>query len=113
VPESTSKPTFADAGRAAQDQIVVRVDPFAAGELVEQRAIETARGAVIDILDDGIVAQAGMAQACGEALVAAMGDLAVDQQAEPVGMGESVAPSPEASSSAKAWAMPVSPSWAS
>src|SRR6266567_6316043 len=34
--EGTGKPTFADAGWAAQDQIVVRVDPFAAGELVEQ-----------------------------------------------------------------------------
>ena len=54
VAESTGKPTFADAGRAAQDQIVVRVDPFAAGELVEQAAIEAARGAVIDILDDGL-----------------------------------------------------------
>jgi hypothetical protein len=38
---------FADAGRAAQDQIIMRVDPFAAGELVEQPAIETARGALI------------------------------------------------------------------
>ena len=43
VAEGTSKPTFADASWAAQDQIVVRVDPFAAGELVEQGAIETAR----------------------------------------------------------------------
>jgi hypothetical protein len=32
--ESTGKPTFADAGRAAQDQIVVCVDPLAAGKLV-------------------------------------------------------------------------------
>ena len=56
VAEGTSKPTFADAGWAAQDQIVVRVDPFAAGELVEQGAIETARGTVINIFDDGMVA---------------------------------------------------------
>ena len=54
VAEGAGKPTFADAGRAAQDQIVVGIDPFAVGELVEQRAIETARGAVIDILDDGL-----------------------------------------------------------
>ena len=66
----------------------MRVDPFALGELVEQRAIEAARGAVIDILDDGVVAQPGIAQAGGEALVAAMGDLAIDQQAEPFGVGE-------------------------
>lgn len=42
VAESASKPTFADAGWPAQDQIVVRVDPSAGGELVEQRAIEAA-----------------------------------------------------------------------
>src|SRR5436190_21094652 len=35
VTEGTSKPRFADAGRPAQNQIVVRVDPFAIGELVE------------------------------------------------------------------------------
>ena len=88
VAESTGKPTFADAGRAAQDQIVMGVDPFAIDELVEQPAIETARGAVIDILDDGVVAQSGIAQAGGQALVAAMRHLAIDEQAEPIGMGE-------------------------
>ena len=41
-----------------------------------------------------------------------MGDLTIDQQAEPIGMVR-VAPSPEASSSANAWAMPESPSWCS
>jgi hypothetical protein len=35
VTEGTSKPRFAHAGRPAQNQIVVRVDPFAIGELVE------------------------------------------------------------------------------
>jgi len=33
------------------------------------------------------VAQSGIAQPGGKALVAAMSDLAVDQQAEPIGMG--------------------------
>ena len=85
--EGAGKPAFADAGRPAQDQIVVRVDPLAVGELVEQRPIEAARGPVIDVLDDGVVAQSGIAQPGGNALVAAMSDLAVDQQAEPIGMG--------------------------
>src|SRR5882724_2930277 len=35
VTQGTSKPRFAHAGRPAQNQIVVRVDPFAIGELVE------------------------------------------------------------------------------
>jgi hypothetical protein len=43
VSKGTGKPTFADPGGPAQDQIVVRVDPFAIGELVEQSAIEAAR----------------------------------------------------------------------
>ncbi len=88
VAERASKPTFADAGRAAEDQIVVRVDPVAGDELLEQRAIETARGAVIDILDGGLLAQPGIAQPGGEPLVAPIGDLAIEQQAEPFGMGE-------------------------
>jgi hypothetical protein len=32
-----------------------------------------------------------MAQSSGEALVAAMGDLAIDQQAEPIGVGQGCA----------------------
>ena len=50
-------------------------------------AIEAARGPVIDVLDDGLVAQPGVTQPGGQALVAAMGDLTIDQQAEPIGMG--------------------------
>ena len=73
---------------SAQDQIVVRLDPFASSELVEQGTIETARGTVIDVFDNRIVAQPGRAQAAGQTFVAAMGHLAIDQQAEPVGMGQ-------------------------
>src|SRR6202008_2145771 len=83
VTEGTSKPRFADAGRPAQNQIVVRVDPFAIGELVEQGAVEAAWGPVIDVLDAGLLAQSGIAQPGGKPLVAAMGELAIDQQAEP------------------------------
>ena len=43
---------------------------------------------VIDILDDGVVAQSGIAQPGGETLVAAVGDLAIDEEGEPIGMGE-------------------------
>ena len=43
-------------GWPAQYQIVMRVDPFAGGKFVKQRAIEAARGTVIDVLDGGVVA---------------------------------------------------------
>ena len=66
----------------------MRVDPFAAGELLEQGAVETARSAIIDVLDDGVLAQPSIAQAGGQAPVAAMGDLAVEEQPQPVGMAE-------------------------
>ena len=55
---------------------------------MEQPAIEATRCAAIDILDDGMVAQSGIAQPGGKALVAAMGHLAIDEEAEPIGMGE-------------------------
>src|SRR5207253_9408809 len=54
--ERTGKPTFADPGRPAQNQIVVRVDPLTIGELVEQSAVEAAWGPVIDVLDAGLLA---------------------------------------------------------
>src|SRR4051794_3057432 len=60
VAESTGKPSFADAGWPAQDQIVVCLDPLTLGEFVEQGAIEAAWGTVIDVLDNGIVAQSGI-----------------------------------------------------
>src|SRR5262249_48337222 len=82
---SAGKPAFADTGRAAYDQIVVGIDPAAFGELVEQRAIEAARGTVIDILDGGLMAQPGVAQACAKPSVAAISDLVIEQQAEPFG----------------------------
>ena len=88
VAESTRKITLSDAGGATKDQIVMRVDPLAIGELVEQGAIETAWGSVIDVLDDGRMTQPGIAQADGKALVATMGNFAIDEQAEPISMGE-------------------------
>src|SRR6516162_8287716 len=88
VTQGTSKPRFAHAGRSAQDQIVVRVDPLGIGELVEQSAVEAAWGSVIDVLDAGLLAQSGIAQSGGQPLVTAMGELAIEQKTEPVGMGE-------------------------
>src|SRR5437763_8408034 len=88
VAQGTSKPRFAHAGRPAQNQIVVRVDPLAIGELLEQSAVEAAGSPVIDVLDTGLLAQSGIAQPGGKPLVAAMGELAIEQEAEPVGMSE-------------------------
>src|SRR5437764_13960144 len=66
----------------------MRVDPLTIGELVKQRAVEAAWGPVIDVLDTGLLAQSGIAQPGGKPLVAAMGELAIEQEAEPVSMSE-------------------------
>ena len=69
----------------------MRIDPLAAGEIAEQPAIKTARGPVIDVLDGGGMAQSGIAQPGGQAFVATVGHLAIDEQTEPVGMGQGCA----------------------
>jgi hypothetical protein len=66
----------------------VRIDPGPLGELLEQGAVEAARGAVIDILDGGLVAQPGIAQAGEQAPVPSVAGLLVEQQGEPFGMGQ-------------------------
>ena len=45
------------------------VDPIALDELLEQGAVETARGAIVDVLDAGLLAQFGDAQPRCETLV--------------------------------------------
>ena len=52
------------------------------------RAIEAAMNSIIDVFDDSIMTQSGIAQPRGEALVVAMGNLAIDEQPEPIGMGK-------------------------
>src|SRR6516165_7389633 len=84
VAEGTSEPRLADTGWADDDQMVMLAKPIAGGELLEQGAVETAMRTVIDVLDDGGLAQPGFPQTAGEALVLAAGCLAVDQQPEPV-----------------------------
>jgi hypothetical protein len=53
------------------------IDPGAFRELLEERAVEPARGAVIDIFDRGLMAQPGIAQAGEQAPVAAVAVLAL------------------------------------
>lgn len=78
VAEGTGQPTLADAGWSANDQTVVGVDPIADDEFLEERAIEAAGGAIIDILDDGLLAQPGVTKPGSELLVVPVGDLAVE-----------------------------------
>ena len=64
----------------------MKIDPTALGEFLEQNAIETAGGAVIDVLDGGLMTQPGIAQPGEQALITPIADLAIEQQAEPFRM---------------------------
>lgn len=88
VADGGRQPTLPDPGRPGEDQIVVGGDEGTATDLLEEGPVETSRRLVIDILDDGLMAKLGISKSGGEALVAAMGDLPVDQETEPFGMGQ-------------------------
>jgi hypothetical protein len=96
VAESASDKTLAGTGRAQDQNVVVLVQPTAAGEAVDQAAVETARGAVVDILEAGGLAQPGKAQALGERGVVALDGLAIDQyrqalvEAEAITVGQAL-----------------------
>ena len=62
VRQRASDPTFADAGRADDDQVLMLIDPVAGGELGEQRLVEPARRLHIDVLDDGVLSKTGELQ---------------------------------------------------
>jgi hypothetical protein len=54
------------------------IDPGTLGELLEQRAVEAARGAVIGVLDGGLMAQPGIAQAGMQPPVTSVAGLLVE-----------------------------------
>jgi hypothetical protein len=75
VAERAGQPTFPDPGRPFDDQVLRFLDPAPSGEALEQDAVETAGGAIVDILDDGLVTQPGIAQPCAQPAVVALGRL--------------------------------------
>ena len=86
VAERAGEPAFADAGGPFDDQVLRLVDPAAGDQCLEQGAVETAGGAIIDVLDGGLMAQPGKAQPAAQPTFVAFGGFAVEQQSEPFGM---------------------------
>jgi hypothetical protein len=66
----------------------MRIDPATLGELLEQRAVEAACDAVVDILDGGLMAQLCITQAGMQAPVTSVAGLPVEEQSEPFGMAQ-------------------------
>jgi hypothetical protein len=83
VRQGTSDPTFTDAGRTDNDQVLMPVDPVPGGEPGEQRLVEPAWRLHVDVLDDGVLAKTGELQATDKPLILAFDRLAVDHQAKP------------------------------
>src|SRR5665213_3123531 len=83
VCQRASDPTFTDAGRTNDDQVLMLIDPVSGSELGEQRLVEPARRLHIDVLDDGVLSKAGELQSTDKPLVLAFDRLAVDEHGEP------------------------------
>ena len=88
VAERAGDPALADAGRPGDQEPFGAFDPVAGDELLEQGAVDAARGSQVDVLDDGVLAQRGELEARGQALGVALGRLAIDHQADPLLEGE-------------------------
>ena len=86
VAERAGKPGLAGAGWADNDQVVAVTDPLTGDEVLEERTIETTGGAIVDVLDGGGLTELGTGQAAREAAVVAGSDLAIDEEAEPIGV---------------------------
>jgi hypothetical protein len=68
--------------------MLAMTDPVTACEFVEQGTIQAARCPEVGVLNDGVLAQSGMAQSPVETFGVASGHLTVEQQAEPILAGE-------------------------
>src|SRR5262249_22447218 len=87
--EGAGEPGFPKAAFSTNEKIAFFRNPAASGELLEEGFVELALRAVVDVLDRGLaVAQARRAQADLRAFGGAIGDLAVEQECEPFGVGE-------------------------
>jgi hypothetical protein len=90
VAECAGKPTFADACWASDDQAVMVGNPVTRNELHEQRTVQAAITAVIDIFRRRLVAEFGEAQARGQLAIVAETPLAIEQQRQPFLVGQAL-----------------------
>jgi len=64
-------------------QIIVRIDPIAGDEFLEQRPVETAGRLVVDVLDRRLMAKLRILKPRGKPLIVAVAHLAVEKEPEP------------------------------
>ena len=87
--EGAGEPGLTQSAFAGDQKIAFLGNPAASRELLEESFVELPLRAVVDVLDRGLaVAQARRAQPDLRAFGRAIGDLAVEQECEPFGVGE-------------------------
>ena len=87
--KGAGEPGFAEATFPANEKITFLGNPTASRELLEERFVELALCAVVDVLDRSLtVAQPRGAQPDLRAFGRAISDLPVEQQCEPFGVGK-------------------------
>jgi hypothetical protein len=79
--QSARQPGFACSRLPRDEQILMAFDPFAARQFLEQGAVETAGGTVIDILGCGLLAEARKTQPGCETFAVSLVSAAVKKRA--------------------------------
>jgi hypothetical protein len=78
--QGTGQPTFADAGRAEDQYIVVVTQPLTGNQLGQEGLIESPPMPIVNILDDGgAMAQRGFFQAGGQSSIFTHGPFSIDE----------------------------------
>ncbi len=88
--QSTSQVGLAGAGGSGDENDLMVTDPVRAGQAQDDRTIEAARGAQVEILDGGREPELGLAQQPGEAPILADRNLPLDEEGEAVLEGEAL-----------------------
>jgi hypothetical protein len=88
VAKRAGKLAFAGSCFADDGKVVVGLEPIAFAKLVEQRPVETAGAAVIDILKTGLMFQRRVSQPRRKTLLLSGCHFTIEQEAEPFGMAE-------------------------
>src|SRR5262249_20078578 len=70
IAERRGEPALADAGGPADQEVGVLVDPLAFDQRPQKAAVEAGGGAIVDVLDAGLLTQLGVLQPLRQPLVA-------------------------------------------
>ena len=79
VAQGTGDPGFSHAGRPRDQQVELLFDSLPGDKSIHQRLVQSARVPIVQVLDDGALAQPGVAQAVLEPALGAEGGLPIEQ----------------------------------